>query len=151
MWVQFLGEIDFRKVSYSHNTRIWIWIVAVNHPKISTFNKAFEFSKISSYYSYNIHIIMFLLVSHYPHFLITSCIHLFENYVQSIVLYGLQALVVLGYGSQDSRTKRMSNWLANTSRATVLDCHIYCLATTEQNTFNRLKIWIIPLCGPQSW
>ncbi len=32
---------------------------------------------------------MFLLVSYYPYFLITSCIYAFENYVQSIVLYGL--------------------------------------------------------------
>ncbi len=32
---------------------------------------------------------MFLLIFHYPHFLITSCIHAFENYVQSVVLYGL--------------------------------------------------------------
>ncbi len=32
---------------------------------------------------------MFLLVSHYPDFHTTSCIHAFENYVQSIVLYGL--------------------------------------------------------------
>ncbi len=31
----------------------------------------------------------FLIVSHYPDFLITSCIHTFENYVRSIVLYGL--------------------------------------------------------------
>ncbi len=37
---------------------------------------------ISSYYSYNIHNNMFLLVTHYPDFLITSCIHAFENYVQ---------------------------------------------------------------------
>ncbi len=36
---------------------------------------------------------MFLLVSHYPDFLITSCIHAFENYVQSIVLYGLRPWV----------------------------------------------------------
>ncbi len=32
---------------------------------------------------------MFLLVSHYPDFLIRSRIHAFENYVQSIVLYSL--------------------------------------------------------------
>ncbi len=44
---------------------------------------------ISSYYSYNIHHNMFFLVSHHPDFLITSCIHAFENYVQSIVLYSL--------------------------------------------------------------
>ncbi len=47
---------------------------------------------ISSYYSYNIHNNMFLLVSHYTDFLITSCIHAFENYVQSIVLYGLSPI-----------------------------------------------------------
>ncbi len=87
VWVQFSGEIDFRKVSYLHNTSIWIWIIAVNHPKTSKFNKAFEFSVISSYYSYNN---MFLLVSHYPFFLITSCIHTFEKCVQSIVLYDLR-------------------------------------------------------------
>ncbi len=34
---------------------------------------------------------MFLLVSHYPDFLITSCIHDFENYVQSIVFYGVRS------------------------------------------------------------
>ncbi len=62
----------------------------MNHPKTSKFNKAFEFSVISSYYSYNIHKNMFLLISHYPDFLITSCIHVFENYVQSIVFYGLR-------------------------------------------------------------
>ncbi len=33
---------------------------------------------------------MFLFVSHCPDFLITSCIHTFENYVQSILLYGLR-------------------------------------------------------------
>ncbi len=32
---------------------------------------------------------MFLLVSRYLDFLITSCIHAFENYGYSIVLYGL--------------------------------------------------------------
>ncbi len=32
---------------------------------------------------------MFLLVSHYPDFLITSCIHAFENYAWSIVLQSL--------------------------------------------------------------
>ncbi len=32
---------------------------------------------------------MFLLVSHYPDFLITYCIHAFDDYVQSMVLYGL--------------------------------------------------------------
>ncbi len=37
---------------------------------------------IFSYYSYNIHNDIFLLVSHYPDFLITSYIHTFENYVQ---------------------------------------------------------------------
>ncbi len=73
---------------------LWIWIIAVNHPKTSKFNKAFEFSMISSYYSYNIHYNMFLLVSHYPVFLITSCTHAFENYVQSIVLYGLSSWVI---------------------------------------------------------
>ncbi len=80
------GEIDFPKVSYLYNIHIWIWIIAVNHPKTSKFNIAFEFSMISWYYSYNIHNNMRLLVSHYPDFLITSCIHT-ENYVQSIVLY----------------------------------------------------------------
>ncbi len=42
---------------------------------------------------YNKHNYMFLLVSHYPDFLITSSIHAFENYVQSIVLYGLRVKV----------------------------------------------------------
>ncbi len=79
--------------SYLHNTRIWIWIIAVNHPKASKFNKAFKFSVISLYYSYNIHNNIFWLVSHYPDFLITSCIHAFENYVQSIVLYGLNVTI----------------------------------------------------------
>ncbi len=45
---------------------------------------------ISSYYSYNMRNNMFLLVSRYPDFLITSCIHAFGNYVQSVVLYGLR-------------------------------------------------------------
>ncbi len=54
MWVQFSGEVDFCKVSYLHNTRVWIWIIAVNHLKTSKFNKAFEFSMTSSYYSYNV-------------------------------------------------------------------------------------------------
>ncbi len=63
---------------------------AVNHPKTSKFNKAFEFSIISSYYSYNVHNNMFLLVSHYPDFLITSYIHAFENYVQYLY-YMVQA------------------------------------------------------------
>ncbi len=40
---------------------------------------------ISLYYSYNTHNNMSLLVSHYPDFLIKSCIQAFENYVQSIV------------------------------------------------------------------
>ncbi len=44
--VQFLGVIDFCKVSYLHNVRIWIWIIVVNHLKTSKFNKAFEFSTI---------------------------------------------------------------------------------------------------------
>ncbi len=42
-------------------------------------------------YSYNIYN-MFFLVSRYPDFLIASCIHAFENYVQSIVLHGLRVL-----------------------------------------------------------
>ncbi len=50
---------------------------------------SFKFSIIFLYYSYNIHK-MFLLVSHYPDFLITSHIHASKNYVQSIVLYGLR-------------------------------------------------------------
>ncbi len=33
---------------------------------------------------------MILLVFHHPHFLITSCIHVFENYVQSVVLHDLR-------------------------------------------------------------
>ncbi len=60
----------------------------ITDPKTLKFNETFEFSMISSRYSYNIHNIMFLLVSHYPDFLITYCIHAFENYIQSIVLYG---------------------------------------------------------------
>ncbi len=48
------------------------------------------------YYSYNIHNNTFLLVSHYPDFLITSYIHVFEKYVQSIVLYGLSMEVKNG-------------------------------------------------------
>ncbi len=38
---------------------------------------------------------MFSLVSHYPDFLITSCIYAFENYVQSITLYGLSFAITL--------------------------------------------------------
>ncbi len=45
---------------------------------------------------------MFLLVSHYPDFLNTSCIHASENYVQSIVLYGLR--------SQDTEQKQWNCW-----------------------------------------
>ncbi len=80
---------DFYKESYLHNTLIWFWIIAVNHTKTSKFNKTFEFLMISSYYSYNIHNNMFSLVSHYPDFLVTSCVHVFENYIQSVVLFGL--------------------------------------------------------------
>ncbi len=40
---------------------------------------------------------MFLLVSHYPDFLITCCIHAFENHVQHIVLYGLSNAEVISY------------------------------------------------------
>ncbi len=92
--VQFLGEIDFRKVIYLHNIHIWIWIIAVNHLKTSKFNETFEFPMISWYYSYNIHNNMLLLVSYYPDFLITSCIFAFENNDQSIVLYGLRAYLI---------------------------------------------------------
>ncbi len=45
---------------------------------------------ISWNYSYNLQNNMLLLVFHYPHFLITSCIHAFENYDQSIALYDLR-------------------------------------------------------------
>ncbi len=40
-----------------------IWIIALNHPKTSKFNKAFEFSMIFSYYSYNIHNAWFTFLS----------------------------------------------------------------------------------------
>ncbi len=53
--VQFLGEIDIHKVSYLHNIHIWIWIIAVNHLKMSKFNKAFKFSTISWYFTHKIH------------------------------------------------------------------------------------------------
>ncbi len=39
---------------------------------------------------------MFLLVSHYPDFFITSCVHAFENYVQSILLYGRRSVLTGG-------------------------------------------------------
>ncbi len=52
VYVQFLGEIALFKVNYSHNIHVWIWIIAVNHLKTSTFNKTFEFSTIFWYYSY---------------------------------------------------------------------------------------------------
>ncbi len=42
------------------------------------------------YDSYNILNNMLLLASGYADFLITSYIYAFENYVQSIVLYGLR-------------------------------------------------------------
>ncbi len=67
--------------------------MAVNHPKTSKFNKAFEFSMISLYYSHNIHNNMFFFKSHYPDFLITPRIYVLENYVLSIVLYGLWTII----------------------------------------------------------
>ncbi len=72
---------------YLHNIHIWIWIIAVNHPKTS-------FRIYHDLLVFNIHNNMFLLVSHYPHF-ITSCIHALENHVQSIVLYGLSLRTIL--------------------------------------------------------
>ncbi len=52
---------------------------------------------------------MLLLVSHYSDFLITSCIHAFENYVQSIVLYGLRGWVTQRrIGEPESEAERQS-------------------------------------------
>ncbi len=79
-------EIDFHKVSYLYRS-----FYCSYYSKILKFNKTFEFPVISSDYAYNMYNVhnMFLLVSRYPDFLITSCIHAFENYVQSIILYGI--------------------------------------------------------------
>ncbi len=60
---------------------------------------------IFSYYSYNIHNNMFLIVSQ-SDFLITSCIHAFENYVRSIVLYGLVMSIFNRFF--DNRLNRLS-------------------------------------------
>ncbi len=43
---------------------------------------------------------MLLLVPHYPDFLITSCIHAFENYVQSTVLYVLRSQLPVNFRSE---------------------------------------------------
>ncbi len=77
----FQEELTFiREVIYIIPVFEFEFLIAVNHHKTSKFNKDFEFSMISWYYSYNIHNNMPLLVSHYPDFLITSCVHAFEFY-----------------------------------------------------------------------
>ncbi len=70
---------------------------------------------ISSYYSYNIHNNMLLFVSHYPDFQITSCINAFENYVQSIVLYGLKS---------SKRFSRQDRSLQQCIKATAVALHL---------------------------
>ncbi len=65
MSVQFLKETDFCKVSYLHNIRIWIWKIAVNHPKTSKFNEALEYD------------FLVLLLQHMDGFLNNSQIEVF--------------------------------------------------------------------------
>ncbi len=61
-------------------TRIWIWIIAVNHAKTSKFNKAFEFSMVSSYYPYNIHNNMSCFLSH-PAFMLLRTMFILLYYM----------------------------------------------------------------------
>ncbi len=61
--------------SYQHTT-----FLTRKHQNL---NRAFKFSLISSYFSYYMHNNLFLFVSHYPDFLITSCMYTSEIYVQS--------------------------------------------------------------------
>ncbi len=53
---------------------------------------------------------------HYPDFLITYCIHAFENYVQSIVLYGLRFYSVGIFTFKITLTARRTNHLNRLSR-----------------------------------
>ncbi len=120
VWVQFSGEIDFCKVSYLRNTRIWI--IAVNYSKTSKFNKVFEFSTISPYYSYNVYNNMFLLVSHYPDFLITSCICAFENHVQPITLYILRFTPAAQCSAMPHGTLARPIWTAICAMPRIIAC-----------------------------
>ncbi len=81
-----------------HNTCIWIWIIAVNHPKTSKFNKAFEFSRFPRI-TLTTYIICFSL---YP------IIQIFSSHPAFMLLRTMFGL--LYYTVQELYTHRISNF-----------------------------------------